>query len=580
MSIENLGIFKTKTVKKIISIVVLHSLLLTNIAYCVEPDSRSLFKGKRPDYRKIQEQREEALEQRRDILRKKKFTRPVTNQDQNISEKKSRLYLTKELSSIYIPESLGRIVEIYESETGRITPLIVHIQDLHTNPEGQFNEAAILEILIKDYGLDLICSEGAEGEVDTSSVSSFPDPEAREKTARIFVDSGELTAEEYISITKYPDIPIWGVEDKDIYFENIVEFNKIMKSSSRSQVFINQVEEALEKLKPKIYSQALLELDTRYNEFENGNIDINEYLDFLVKLSPSFDKEGFKNIALTREISELENSIDKNAIGKELEKLVSDLQGVLSERDDRKYKILLEKMSLFKDKKIAPVAFYSYLEELCKKYLAEKIADYPNVIKFAQYLKDLNRLNPAILFNEIDEFTYQITYRLSSNENQKLLARSIRHIKILKDFLGLKLSSGQLKYYFDNRQDFNVGFFEKFLNKNLKDYNIDSFIDFNPDFIDALLPELEYFYDIAHKRDIAIYNNTIKEIKKRNARIVALVMGGFHTSGITRLLRENGYSYIVIAPYSSTSIDEDNYKALLSGKRRPISELIEQLNQK
>ncbi len=72
--------------------------------------------------------------------------------------------------------------------------------------------------------------------------------------------------------------------------------------------------------------------------------------------------------------------------------------------------------------------------------------------------------------------------------------------------------------------------------------------------------------------------NAASELENRDSKVSALLSGGFHTKGITKLLREKGYSYIVISPYSSTDIDEENYRYLLSGKRRSIEELIKQLD--
>ena len=202
--------------------------------------SRSLFKNKRPDYKAIQEERVRMIEKKKDTLSGKKQTkRSPYKQD---SSHKINLSALQDLYSIYIPDLLGRVTEVYDGrgtiDEGRKTideeRLVVLIQDLHTNPEAQLNLAGILELLIKDYKLDLVCSEGADGVVDTSSVSSFPDYEVREKIAQLFVHSGELTGEEYLSITKYPDLPIWGIEDRNIYFENIIQFNKIMKFSPKS----------------------------------------------------------------------------------------------------------------------------------------------------------------------------------------------------------------------------------------------------------------------------------------------------------------------------------------------------------
>jgi len=579
---------KNRIVTKIIALVVVHVFLISNIGYAA-PSDRSFFKNKKVDYKKIQGQREEALKQKKDALSgKAKIKKSPYKRD---LEHRVNLSSLKDLSGIYIPDSLGRVVEVYQAPSDRgQKKLIVHIQDLHTNAEAQLNEASILEILIKDYGLGLVCSEGAEGEVDTSSVSGFPDPEVRKKTARLFIDSGELTAEEYLSITKYPDLPIWGMEDKDIYFQNIIEFNKIMRFSPDAQVFIQLVKEALEGMKPEIYSKRVLEVDAKQTEYEEGELDTNEYLDYLYRLSESRTVR-YRNIDLLRETLEFEKGIDQEKIMQESQRLLVNLQEILSEKQNRSETgVLLARAGLFKDQKISPFSFYSYLEELARRHLKDDLERYQGLLDFVAYLEKVNNLDSMKLFQEIEELTYETKDLLSTNENQKLLTRSLRHIKFLENFFNLKVSNEELDYYLADRDRFKVKWFKSVITllrqgsggqadlTGQRTNGLTDYIDYNPDLIDMRLPELEHFYDIARERDIAMIDNAVAEIEKRNVKVAALIAGGFHTRGITQLLKEKGYSYVVISPYSSTDIDEENYQYLLSGKRRPLSELIDQLN--
>lgn len=55
------------------------------------------------------------------------------------------------------------------------------------------------------------------------------------------------------------------------------------------------------------------------------------------------------------------------------------------------------------------------------------------------------------------------------------------------------------------------------------------------------------FYETAKKRDAAA-GNALKEWEKKSEGTAVLVFGGFHRAGITRALREQGFSYEVITP--------------------------------
>ena len=214
-----------KLLNKVVSIFTLVAFLATNVAYAA-PESKSIFKNKKVNYQKISDKNEGVIQQKKAVLTGE------NSKELKSQKREAQKILSSHLSDIsliHIPQELGKVVEVYQNPDHDNSRLIVYIQDLHTNPEATLNLAGILEILVRDYNLGLVCSEGADGVVDTSSVSSFPDPEVRKKVARLFVDSGELTGEEYLSITKYPDLPIWGIENKDIYFKNIEEFNNIMK---------------------------------------------------------------------------------------------------------------------------------------------------------------------------------------------------------------------------------------------------------------------------------------------------------------------------------------------------------------
>jgi len=563
--------------KKVASVITLITFLSTNSIYAA-PDSKSIFKNKKIDYQKLSDKNKEAVQKKKAILSGEDTAQSESRKKETQKILSSHL---SDISLIHIPEELGRVVEVYQNPDQDSSRLIVHIQDLHTNPEATLNLAGILEILVKDYNLGLVCSEGADGVVDTSSVSSFPDPEVRKKVARLFVDSGELTGEEYLSITKYPELPIWGIENKEIYFKNIAEFNNIMKFNPDSQVFISQAKKALEELKPKIYSKELLTIDQKESDYENQKAETADYLKYisfyLQKLN--IPTANYKNVALLNETINQESGIDQQKIMQESQNLLLNLQSTIAEKSNRSdMDALIAKASLFKDRKISPFSFYSYLKDLANKHLKDQLAKYPNLTEFVDYLAKVNSLDSTKLFTEMEDLTYEIKQKLARNDEEKAFIQALRNIKFLESFFNLKVSNEELDYYLQNKESCKVSFFENFLKPALKKSNLSNFIDFNPDLIDSHLQELEDFYNIAKSRDFAMFNNTVSEIEKRNIKVSALITGGFHTKGLTRLLKDKGYSYIVISPYSKTEIDEENYRYLLSGKRKPIEELIKQLN--
>ncbi|HAZ11122.1 MAG TPA: hypothetical protein DCY56_08520, partial [Candidatus Omnitrophica bacterium] len=297
----------------------------------------------------------------------------------------------------------------------------------------------------------------------------------------------------------------------------------------------------------------------------------------------------YKNINIFKESYKAEKTIDQSKIIKESQEILSILQSILKDKDNKnELKSLSIKASLFKDKKISPFSFYSYLDELARRHIKD-LDSYTNLINFVSYLKKINSLDSNKLFNEIEELTYDIKDLISDNPNQKLLTKSIRNIRFLESFFNLKVSNEDFERYLKDKDSFKESWFKSTIevfdsasiaNSSGRSNNIlrASEASREESLIDKNLPDLENFYELAHTRDIAMFNNAISEIDKRKSRTSAMIAGGFHTRGITDLLKEKGYSYVVISPYSKTQIDEENYRDLLAGKRKPLKELIKGLN--
>lgn len=56
------------------------------------------------------------------------------------------------------------------------------------------------------------------------------------------------------------------------------------------------------------------------------------------------------------------------------------------------------------------------------------------------------------------------------------------------------------------------------------------------------------YYDLAFQRDRALAENILERMELEQEKCAALIVGGFHTKGITAVLRSKGISYTVFAP--------------------------------
>ena len=81
------------------------------------------------------------------------------------------------------------------------------------------------------------------------------------------------------------------------------------------------------------------------------------------------------------------------------------------------------------------------------------------------------------------------------------------------------------------------------------------------------------FYEVAEARDNVMINNTIKQMKAENKQVAALITGGFHTAGLTDVMKREGLSYLVVVPKFEK--DENRpYIAVLTKKNKHYQEIL------
>ena len=63
-----------------------------------------------------------------------------------------------------------------------------------------------------------------------------------------------------------------------------------------------------------------------------------------------------------------------------------------------------------------------------------------------------------------------------------------------------------------------------------------------------MLQPYEDFCRYAMSRNNSLVENLLEKIQKEKASSAVLVAGGFHTEGLTQLLRQKDISYVVVTP--------------------------------
>ncbi len=557
----------------------------TQLALAAPATRDNFFSRKRHDYQATTQRNQELLT-RKKVLRPASFAEPRAEdagrtQTASIDATYGLSHLT-DLTEFSLPKTLGRITEVYNPPG--VTPeqrkLVIQIQDLHTHPGAQRNLVGVLTYLREHYDLPVVCSEGAGARLETQAFSNFPFPSVRERVADRLLEAGELTGEEFLAMTTDPSLPIEGIEDAATYFPNLFAFHEVMAEHNGSQLLVNQLRVGLDVLKLELWNAELLQLDEDREAYELGHLAPHEYI---AKLSALGIAQGvpmkgrYEEVHRLQELLRLEGQIDQVRVQYETSRLLKGLSsstlGTPMARSA--IKPLVVAAAALEQGRVSPHTFYKRLVETAERLEPQWRVAAPAVAVFSDYLTVANRLDITAVYAQLDALYRDIQNQLAPTEEARLVAEHQHRLGIFEGLINLLVSNDQNDHFQRHREHYSVKSFQSFLQPQLEQHGIDDrYIDYNAQFLDDRLPQLEEFYDLVKARDESMVRNTLRVLSEYDARLTALITGGFHTQGISRRLRDAGISYLVIAPNVEGELDYERYHALLGGIDTPLPALL------
>ncbi|MBU0604710.1 MAG: hypothetical protein KKH77_00275, partial [Candidatus Omnitrophica bacterium] len=472
-------------------------------------------------------------------------------------------------SPISVPKDVAVTKEVYTAPGDRT---IINIQDAHSSLGAQESIASVLESLVTNYDLKLVAVEGSSGYLDTSILRAFSNENVRKGTASYLVKEGRMSAGEFFAITSNKPVSLYGIEDKPLYQENLEQFRAVYTANSEIRADINKLLSALKSLQDKIYSQELKDLTTNSVLHKNGKLTFTQRWDLVKGLAAKTgtDYRAYENLTRLVESLKLEKGISFEKANKERDALIDALSKKAIKQDLEQ--LVLKSLS-YKTGKISNSEYYVFLQEQAEKAHIDAFP-YGDLIAYTNYITLYESIDLTAIFEEAGDFEDRIKEKLFTNEYQKRLYNITKCMEFLSDLFDLKLTNGNFSYLSEHIGQCNAKFVASFIRDASIKYGvtINAGFDLNKIFND--LPEAMEFYRTAEKRNSAILANTIATMKERGQNVAALITGGYHSQGITELLRQNRTSYIVILPKFDASKGERPYIAILTNKTAPYERLL------
>ncbi|MCP5463181.1 MAG: hypothetical protein H7A34_08490 [bacterium] len=457
--------------------------------------------------------------------------------------------------------SLNGIIEKQYSGTSDIT--IVYIKDAHCNYESQINSFKIVSYLVNSHDFKLIFNEGSASSLDTTDISSFPLKNALQNVSLYFLKNGYINGIEYYNLLNPTDLSIEGIEDRTLYNSNYAAFYKSMSFRKKGAEYNATLSAVLEQLKQYYYSEKLLLLDEQAEAYHEGEITVFDFFEILLSYSEEFSIQfaELENISLLDKALSHHHILNTKEVEQEKNALTDTLLKLATPTDK---KDITRTLLQFEFHTLSPDGLNEYLAQKCDEYLID-LDDFPLFSHYLAYSRLLKQIDQESLIAELDYFFEKIKKPLYSSPETSSIDRLCALTHLIGKAFSLTLTPDQNEQLLKALKRLDIQELTDFIESSVQAHNIPLHISLDDiKYITFAIEYVNEFYSLAHQRNMALVDNSLRLLKEHNQKKAILYIGGFHTNEICSLLEKNDISYFVIKPKTSLFPSHTPFTYLLS----------------
>ncbi|MCG3203421.1 MAG: hypothetical protein KCHDKBKB_00079 [Elusimicrobia bacterium] len=457
--------------------------------------------------------------------------------------------------------------------------IILHIQDVHMNPEAQTNIGKTIQELIDHQQVDLIALEGAFGPINLTDFRSFPHQDTLHKVADFLLKENKISGPLHAALRLRPDQvlpPLVGVDDPQHHQANVEAYQQSVPLMKTAKEQLGLLEGKLESQKAKVLNPELASFDRHVTAHRRGQITFGDYVQFLsgsgAPVSPTL--QTFLH-ALN-----LEASLNFSQVEAERSHLLSKLVPKLTPQETTS---LTRHSIAYRSGEINHATFYRYVQDLCEQN-GVSLTQFPALRTYLRYVLLSDAVNAEDLLKEVSLMEESRFSSLAQTEEEKALIALSKRRYLIGKLVDFSLTPEEWEEY--KRRNHKSQTLNSKQTENSKsetpnpvrgfdvsDFKFSSSLEFET----CDLKFFESFYKEAQARDQAMTQNLLREMASRNAKVAVLVTGGFHAKGIEQLTRQAGLTTLSFVP-KITQIPTDNGNAYLSvftQEKSPLDKLFE-----
>lgn len=443
---------------------------------------------------------------------------------------------------VEIPKELGSVQEEYIAAAK--APFVIFIQDAHAILDAQANIQSLIGHLQENYGTALVALEGGKGAMDPTIFRAFPDEAVKKKVLRAYFERAELTGTEMAALFNRGEARYFGIEDWPLYQANYLAYLKASRNREKILKELGALKEKFDAKRKTVYSDALNVFHEKVSAFMEEKSRLLDVLKFLKGLSGTDEKIGeYPELSALFESIERDSSMDKESLDVSIRELSDTLRKDAGR--SMKKEALMEyngQYQGFVTGKTEPAAFLAFLVKTGEA-LGAPVELTPEMRELLGHADTLASIRGTKVFSELERLIGAVREELITKPEERRLEEEYGRIDLLNDLARLELTREKLEAYEKEAES---------CLSLLRDRTV-------------MAPALE-FYKYALTRDRVLQENLKKLMKDEGAGTAAVVLGGFHTLGFERGLKENGFSYAVVTPKIRSLRGADQYEEVMRGK--------------
>jgi hypothetical protein len=424
---------------------------------------------------------------------------------------------------VSVPLDMGTVVERFEArptdDLSAEDPVII-IQDAHTSLEAQKNIARIIEKLKKDIPVSFVGVEAAVGRIVISDLRAFPERYIRSEVMREYLDNGAITGATFEAIVGESERDLVGLESFDLYLRHYTHYLKMRDEQKKSGYLLREAREHMLSEQAAISDDTLRDLLAIRRGFKHDPSHFFEYARALIERAIHSESlfDAYLMVPRFVEIARALAGIDRVKVEEE----ARDLCEVLPENYE---------------------CVDSHYSRICSSAIRQGIApaEYPHFFRYTTIHMSIESLDEALLLDELNSLYYDLIDALPLQQQEKKLFSVFRQLETIQSLTSLEATRHDIKHFAKIDISSTVKDILSFRSGTTQEER-----KLLTDYIDSA----RHYYMIAHKRDTALVENLIAYRARATygAGSPLLVAGGYHSAGITGLLREKNIPYVVISP--------------------------------